>query len=89
MQNSKVHLVQNNYANMTKEDEQFMQDLKSIQTANKLSPCVKPKTRKASSGNKKTQLSQDGNKPHSFKSVTSYVLGDLDISRDDEQASSE
>lgn len=32
---------------------------------------------------KSSDLSQDGNKAHSFKSVTSYVLGDLDLSRDE------
>ena len=31
------------------------------------------------------KLSQDGNKAHSFKSVTSYVLGDLDITKDDDE----
>ena len=36
---------------------------------------------------RKSDLSQDGNKAHSFKSVTSYVLGDLDLSRDEKQSS--
>lgn len=33
---------------------------------------------------RKSVLSQDGNKAHSYKSVASYVLGDLDLSRDEQ-----
>jgi len=72
------------------EDKQFFQDLQVIQSANK--PKVVQRSLKKSQnkkGNnvqsgKKSQvaanLSQDGNRALSFKSVTSYVLGDLDIS---------
>lgn len=33
---------------------------------------------------RKSVLSQDGNKAQSYKSVASYVLGDLDLSRDEQ-----
>ena len=74
----------------SKEDKQFFEDLQVIQSANKQKIArqnlKKTKVKKSNKkqSNKKSiagaNLSQDGNTALSFKSVTSYVLGDLDIS---------
>lgn len=67
------------------EDKQFLADLKFIQTSNNLKP-VKSKKK---SGKKFEKLSSRTNKPNSFKSVTSYVLGDLDIEKAENSDGSE
>ena len=73
----------------SKEDKQFFEDLKYLESKQ---PVVGPKkersaAKKTKSSVKKQNFSQDGDTAKSFKSMTSYILGDLDISENEEEAS--
>ena len=74
---------QNNILNSI-EDKKFFEDLENIQNTNKAKP---QKTNKKSIKKKKVNtnynLSEDGQAGKSFKSVKSYILGDLDISSEE------
>ena len=78
------------------EDKQFFEDLENIQSANKFmhqnmlsgqskkdKSTAKKKVKKSAIKNDK--ISQHANCALSFKSMTSYILGDLDISGTDKE----
>lgn len=78
------------------EDKQFFEDLENIQSANKFihqnglsgqtkkdKSAAKKKVKK--SAIKNDRISQHANCALSFKSMTSYILGDLDISGTDKE----
>ena len=72
------------------EDKKFFEDLENIQQSSqkKTQPSIHKSKKKTTAKKKKIKatninLSEDGNTANSFKSVKSYILGDLDISSEE------